>query len=671
MTSQPTLASRPEARGAEHLAATLRLAAAAWAVLALLQLALFARPSPYGGAYALDWTRYVGHALVYRALTIAVAAAPFALLWLLRFESAVRPRTARIAFGAQIALLAALVALDHVDNELMRFMGTHFSVNLLRTYGTTGALQADVGVALLTDRGGPGLSLALLAAAPALVGWAGLRGWRRTSRGRARAWTRARAGGALALTLAALLAFYLGPGGRFRRERVQGAAIGLVREALRDRVAGERPMDLPALVARHQQRWLEEERAGGWEFARDPEFPLLRVPLAPSEAPASPRWNVIYVQLESFRGWNVGHLNPSSERSATPFLDALARGHDAAWWSRAQSFGAPTISGLMAAHCSVPPHSEFDTTTTFTATRLACFPEVLRRHGWRALFFSASDPDWDNQTVWLRRWYDEIHYWPDADREDRIVFRRAAERIRAAAAAGAPFVATITSISNHYPFASREPALDLTPSREPRAAIRNTMHYTDDVLREFVAALAREPWFAHTLLVVTGDHAFNLGEHEGEAGQRNGYREALWVPLVIAGDHPSLPRGRHDEPASLLDIAPTLAELAGIREPTPWLGHNLAAPLAPSTLVGAERAQMGFAEYGRFSLVLARGGAALHVFDALADPLQRRDLFAQHASEARALADEVAARTRLIDYLLASNRIAPPPAGAAPAARRR
>ena len=63
--------------------------------------------------------------------------------------------------------------------------------------------------------------------------------------------------------------------------------------------------------------------------------------------------------------------------------------------------------------------------------------------------------------------------------------------------------------------------------------------------------------------MIAGDHGFNAGEHGQPAGQQNLYRESVWVPLIIVGAHPRLPRGRHEVPASLLDVAPTLADLLG------------------------------------------------------------------------------------------------------------
>ena len=125
------------------------------------------------------------------------------------------------------------------------------------------------------------------------------------------------------------------------------------------------------------------------------------------------------------------------------------------------------------------------------------------------------------------------------------MFRAAARRIRELGASGRPFLASVVSVTNHTPFTSREPALDIAGHATSRERILNTTRYTDDVVREFIGSLEREPWFARTIVVIFGDHGFNLGEHGGTPGEINLYREGVWVPLIIAGAHPRLPRGMH------------------------------------------------------------------------------------------------------------------------------
>lgn len=66
----------------------------------------------------------------------------------------------------------------------------------------------------------------------------------------------------------------------------------------------------------------------------------------------------------------------------------------------------------------------------------------------------------------------------------------------------------------------------------------------------------------NTLIVLWSDHGFHLGEKQHWA-KRTLWEESTRVPLLIAG--PGVPPGKPcGEPASLLDIYPTLVELCGL-----------------------------------------------------------------------------------------------------------
>jgi arylsulfatase A-like enzyme len=182
------------------------------------------------------------------------------------------------------------------------------------------------------------------------------------------------------------------------------------------------------------------------------------------------------------------------------------------------------------------------------------------------------------------------------------------------------------------------------------------MRYTDDVVRELIESLEEEPWFDRTLIVVTGDHGYDLGEH-GTSGQASGWRESVWVPLVIHGAHPRLPRGGHDEPATLLDIAPTVADLVGIRDPTAWMGSSLAAEGRTGSPLASARGPGIFGEQDRFSLVVHPATGMPGLYDAITDPLQRNNIAAAHPDVVAALLRQAENEARLVDYLLESNLV--------------
>ncbi len=103
---------------------------------------------------------------------------------------------------------------------------------------------------------------------------------------------------------------------------------------------------------------------------------------------------------------------------------------------------------------------------------------------------------------------------------------------------------------------------------------------TDVEIGRIREALETEGELDDTLIVVTADHGESLGE--GRYYFQHGSllnAPSVRVPLVFR--HPGLPSGLQNEtPASLVDVFPTVAALAGLPVPDGLVGHDLSATLA-------------------------------------------------------------------------------------------
>jgi arylsulfatase A-like enzyme len=101
-----------------------------------------------------------------------------------------------------------------------------------------------------------------------------------------------------------------------------------------------------------------------------------------------------------------------------------------------------------------------------------------------------------------------------------------------------------------------------------------TVAHADSVLGEILDAVASSIPMDRTIIVTTADHGEEFFEHGRFGHGKTLYEEVVHVPLVMAG--PGLPAGiTRDDPAMLVDIAPTLAKLVGIASSASWAGRNL------------------------------------------------------------------------------------------------
>jgi choline-sulfatase len=101
--------------------------------------------------------------------------------------------------------------------------------------------------------------------------------------------------------------------------------------------------------------------------------------------------------------------------------------------------------------------------------------------------------------------------------------------------------------------------------------------FTDSQVGRLLDALDAGGQADNTIIVLWGDHGWHLGE-KLITGKNTLWRESTRVPLVFAG--PGVRKGgKCDQPAELLDIYPTLIDLAGISRRSDLEGHSLVPQL--------------------------------------------------------------------------------------------
>jgi phosphoglycerol transferase MdoB-like AlkP superfamily enzyme len=628
---------------------------AACAVDTALQFFLYFRASPSGVPFAMDPYHYVFHAAYYGAWAIGLATLPFLALAALRVRAGREPSAWTELL--QASMFAAFLLVGSVDRECQRFLGMHISASWVQTYGALHRTPTVIWDTLQQDKGGAysallgvavsllyiPLSLALVRLVPVPAPWKRKRPLQLAC--------------ALLLVWPTILWNFI-PGGGQRQAKVRPALFLVWREATLPRATPPSAEALRASTAAFQKHWRDLDATHAWEFA-SADYPLRKRYVGMAPAPER-RPNIILLSLETFRAKDMRSMNPALEVAPTPFLDSLARASNSAYFERYYTNGIPTVYAFIAMHASLLPHPRRGIHNEATTQNIEAFPSALRKHGYRALHFTGSDPDWDSQRVWLTRWYDEVHFSPADKERDRAVFRRALDRLRSVGREGTPFFASVSSITNHTPFRNPEPALDISQGGSSRDQLHNTMHYTDDVVRELYEGLKDEPWFKDTLWIITGDHGFDLGDR-GESGSHENLRhESIWVPLILHGDDVRLPHGKQTDVGSHLDLAPTIAELASVWDDNSYMGHSLLHPAAGADALAYKGESYA---YETREMSVARRGAGSTFVYAGADLEQKTalplDLHAALLAESQRLADHYA---RMVMYTVDFDRVAPRPA---------
>lgn len=153
--------------------------------------------------------------------------------------------------------------------------------------------------------------------------------------------------------------------------------------------------------------------------------------------------------------------------------------------------------------------------------------------------------------------------------------------------------------------------------------------HLDSQIGRILDTIEAAPWGANTIIVFAGDNGLCIGQH-GLMGKQNLYSDSLHVPLILSG--PGLQPGeRRSSLCYMLDVYPTLCELAGLPVPSSVEGRSL--------LRGKEREHLYFAYKDIQRAVRTRdwklisyyvnGTRTLQLFDLKNDPLEMTNLAAE------------------------------------------
>src|SRR5262245_31802157 len=104
-----------------------------------------------------------------------------------------------------------------------------------------------------------------------------------------------------------------------------------------------------------------------------------------------------------------------------------------------------------------------------------------------------------------------------------------------------------------------------------------SVSFVDSQIGHVLEALKEAKLEEKTIVVLWSDHGWHLGE-KGITGKNTLWERSTRVPLVFAG--PGVACGSCRRPAELLDLYPTLAELAGLPAKKEVEGHSLVPQLA-------------------------------------------------------------------------------------------
>ena len=303
-------------------------------------------------------------------------------------------------------------------------------------------------------------------------------------------------------------------------------------------------------------RWVSEQH------------PLVYQPPARARA-TGVRPDLVLISIESLRGQDLRWVTGRDDSLALPALEALAR--RAVVLPHFIANGFPSSEGFIATSTGAWPHDRRRIVLDFKGTRFDFVAARLRTAGYRAVRVE-DDPDFGDEGHWVRQAYDEWLTFPGRPADERAMALDIARWLERhdRERPGEPVLIDWKTGNPHMPY-----DLPGGPPGPPKENYPRTLAFVDRAIGELVAALARRPRAADTVVLVLGDHSNWLESGRGSVLPTD---EMVWTGALIHGDAGWIGEPRRDpSPASQVDIAPTLLALAGDERPTAALGRDLLA----------------------------------------------------------------------------------------------
>ena len=284
-------------------------------------------------------------------------------------------------------------------------------------------------------------------------------------------------------------------------------------------------------------------------------------------AVAAPKPNVVLITLDSARADRMGFLG--GKGNLTPNLNRLASESFVFEHAYAQAPGT-VVSHATILTGSYPQSTGLSEIGGVLASSLPNLADVLKSQGYKTAAFVGSidlDP-WNGLAQGLDRGFQnyDAGFRPVTPGDPRPPIT---ER------SGAEVVAHATTWLSHNAQGPFFVWVHINDARRGGAAYNAGITAADAAVGKLLAALKAQKADANTAIIVASDHGQSLGAHGESAHGIFLYDETIHVPLLVRQPEAQTAAKPVAAKVRLVDVAPTVLEIAGIPVPSQMQGQSL------------------------------------------------------------------------------------------------
>ncbi len=290
--------------------------------------------------------------------------------------------------------------------------------------------------------------------------------------------------------------------------------------------------------------------------------------------------NIVLVILESM-SFNY------TQKKLTPVLNDLS--NKSYYFTNVYTTGIHTFNGIFSTLFSIPSLMRQHPMKDAVQSNLYGLPHVLKKNGYKNLFFVNHDTQFDNingfmmmndfdavigESEFPSKWVLSTLGVPD-----HIMFEESISHINKLSNSSTPFLAVYMTASNHDPIVLPDAIPFNATSTDVREKI---VEYSDWSIGHFLKLASKQKWFDNTMFVFIADHGVNV---EAKYDLPLSF---VHTPLIIYSPTFLNKPKVFESNGSQLDVFPTLMGLLNISYVNSTFGVDLIRDKRPYTYFSAD-----------------------------------------------------------------------------------
>ena len=301
--------------------------------------------------------------------------------------------------------------------------------------------------------------------------------------------------------------------------------------------------------------------------------------------------HIFLIPIESFNS-NFIETKTRDGKFYTPFLNKLIK--KGLYVENFYGNSIQTVKGFFGILCSMVPKTTGKVFVKNDKTNFYCLPEILKSRGYTNFYNqSFSSISYDNKVAFYEKNnFDKINsidtshlskkersekVWGWGPQDD-LLYEDTFKKLDKMHNDGKKkFFVSLLGVSSHmmFNYIPTNQKILFPNDKNHKEAYSNAIRLVDKYLETFFAELEKREYLKNSIVIITGDHSFPVGEHGLYHNERSFYNEFFKTPLLVLWKGKINPRRIKNKSYSQIDIAPTILDLMGLNTSNHFQGTSI------------------------------------------------------------------------------------------------